>query len=334
MKKIIALALSAALIVSLGACAGKETAGGAHGKKVVWKLSFLSAPDHPEAQTLNWLSDEFLKATDGRIRIEVNPNALLGDQKETLESLEMGVIQMAVVGNAIVEQVDPDFTAIGLPGEYKSIAHQKKVFTSNILDDLFKATGVNDFYVIAAMHAGVRNVYAKKPIRSPADLKGLKIRVQQAQSNIDMIKLMGGTPAPMSSSEVYTSIQTGVIDGAENNEVTYWDMKHYEVAPYYSYTRHFLSPDLLLINKAIYDKLSPADKTALDALVKAFIPKEFDAFIKSAEASKAKAKEHGATFIDDFDSTAFAKALEPLADKYLTTPERRAIYDKIQAMDN
>lgn len=222
----------------LTGCAKKEAEKGvsesrnaANVKTVTWKLAFNQSIEHPQARALVWLSEQFEKETGGAYRIEINPNELLGNQKEALESLQMGVIQMAMVANSIIEPMAADFSIIALPGLYSSVEHQQKTFESGVLDDLFKSTAQSDFYSLAGLHGGVRNVYGKKPIRSPAYIKGMKIRVMQSQLMLDTINAMGAVGVAMSQGEGYTAIQTGVLDGAENNEVTYWDLKQYEVAP-------------------------------------------------------------------------------------------------------
>ncbi|MDR0485210.1 MAG: TRAP transporter substrate-binding protein [Elusimicrobiota bacterium] len=326
MRKLAVFSVAAALAFAIVGCGG-----GSKPKTTVWKLAFNQTIDHPQAQALTWLGEEFYKATNGAYKIEVNPNELLGNQKEAFESLQNGVIQMAMLGNPIVEAVNPDFAVLALPGLYRSAEHQQAAYTSGILDDLFKSTVKNNFYTIAAVHAGVRNIYGKKPVRSPADLKGMKIRVQQSQLMIDVINAMGGIAVPMSQGEVYTAIQQGVLDGAENNEVTYFDLKQYEVAPVYSYTKHFMIPDILVINKDAYESLSPEHKAIFDKLIKETIAKAFSIFLEKANTSKKAAEEKGAKFIDDFDASVFTKNFAGVVNKTLNTPEKRKLYNDIKA---
>lgn len=136
-----------------------------------------------------------------------------------------------------MENVNSDFAVLGLPYAYDSVEHQKKVFTSGILDEVFESTSANKFNVMAAFTAGSRCVDTDKPIHTPEDLEGYKIRVMESPTCISMLNDMGGVATPMSQGEVYTAIQQGTIEGGENNEVTYADLKHYEVAPYLLYTK-------------------------------------------------------------------------------------------------
>jgi tripartite ATP-independent transporter DctP family solute receptor len=324
-KKIVLCCLAAVLALVLVSCGGKKE------KTTVWKLAFNQTIEHPQAQALLWLSDEFYKATDGAYRIEVNPSEILGNQKEAFESLQNGVIQMAMLGNPILEAVNADFAVLALPGLYSSIEHQQAAYTSGVLKELFSATVKNNFYTLAAVHAGVRNVYAKKPVRSPADLKGLKIRVQQSQLMIDVLNAMGAIAVPMSQGEVYTAIQQGVLDGAENNEVTFFDLKQYEVAPVYSYTKHFMIPDILVINKDTYDSLSPEHKEIFDKLIVETIAKAFSIFLEQVNKAKEGAAAQGATFVDDFDSSVFAKNFTAVVKKTVNTPAKTKLYEAIKA---
>ncbi|MDR2772613.1 MAG: TRAP transporter substrate-binding protein [Elusimicrobiota bacterium] len=325
MKKLLLGVMTFMLAFAVISCGGS----GSGSKTTVWKLAFNQSIEHPQAQGLLWLSDQFFKETNGAYRIEVNPNELLGNQKEAFESLQNGVIQMAVLGNPIVEAVNPDFAVLALPGLYRSIEFQQEVYTNGTLNELFATTTKNNFYTLAAVHAGVRNVYAKKPVRSPADLKGMKIRVQQSQLMIDVINAMGAIAVPMSQGEVYTAIQQGVLDGAENNEVTFYDLKQYEVAPVYSYTKHFMIPDILVINKETYESLSPEHKAIFDRLVKETIERIFANFIDRVTNAKEEAISKGATFIDDFDSSIFNKNFVDVISKTVNTPSKKKLYDSI-----
>ncbi|MDR3049903.1 MAG: TRAP transporter substrate-binding protein [Elusimicrobiota bacterium] len=328
MKKSIALAVAVALSFALMACGG-----GNKKKEIVWKLSFNQSEQNPQARGLKWLSDEFYKATNGKYRIEINHNELLGNQKDSFELLQRGAIQMAMLGNPVVEAAASDFGLLALPGLYTSIEHQEAVFTSGILNDLFASTKEKKFLVLSAIHGGIRNVYAKKPVRSPADLKGMKIRVMQSQSMIDVLNAMGAVAVPMSQGEVYAAIQQGVLDGAENNEVTYNDLKQYEVAPIYSYTRHFMMPDLLVINTDAYASLTPEEKVIFDKLVVEAINRTFALFQEQVAKAKIEAADKGAKYIDDFDSSVFAKGFAGITNKFISQNSvRKDLYDKIKAL--
>ena len=167
-----------------------------------------------------------------------------------------------------------------LPYMFTSVEQQKKVVNDPaVVGKLYNSIADKGIVVLAAFHGGVRNVYLKKgPVKEPADLAGLKVRVMQSDTNIKMLNMMGGSGISMGQGEVYTAIQTGVLDGGENNEIVFSSLKQVEVAPYYSYTRHLMMPDYLVINTAVYNKL-PADvKTIFDEELKKAVDTEYALF--------------------------------------------------------
>ncbi|MEA4941621.1 hypothetical protein SDC9_79939 [bioreactor metagenome] len=249
-----------------GSAAASSSAASSAGAKVgqtVLKCSFNQSIDNPEAQTVVELSDKLYDATEGRYSIEVYPNEQLGAQKESLELVESGAVEMAIVANSMVENVNPDFAIIGCPYVYDSVEHQQKVFQSGALDDLYATTESAGFSVLAAYSLGPRCVYGKKPVTSPADLAGMKIRVMQSDTMVQMMNKMGGVGTPMGQGDVYSAIQAGTLDGAENNIITYTDLKQYEVAPYFSETNHLMIPDELIINTNLLKGMSEDDQKAL-----------------------------------------------------------------------
>ena len=250
-----AAAMAAALALT-GCAAGDGTSGknnakdgGAKAEKT-FKLAFNQQPNHPQFVALDAMGERLKKRTNGKYDVEVFPNESLGTQKDTIELVKAGTIEMAMVAAPLMESFNKDFIVFNLPFTFDSQEHQRK--TTNdpaIVSELYSSLDSQGLHVLGSFHGGVRNMYtSKKPIITPADLKGLKIRVIESDTNIEMMKLMGGSPAPMGMGEVYTAIQSGVLDGAENNELTYASVKHAEVAKFYSYTRHLMLPDYLLFN--------------------------------------------------------------------------------------
>ena len=297
----LALATSAlAVSMLVTGCGGdsKSPNAGTPGKQTVLKVSFNQSENHPQFKALTEMSKKLEAETKGAYKLDIQPNELLGNQKDSFELVQAGTIQMAMVANSIVENVNKDFAVIGLPYVYDSQEHQKKVFTSGILKELFASTSKNNFEVLTAFTAGARSVYTDKAITSPEDLKGYKIRVMQSSTMIKMLGAMGGVGTPMGQGEVYTAIQQKTINGGENNEITYADLKHYEVAPVFSYTRHLMVPDLLIINSASY-KAMPADvRKIFDKLVIETTHREFELWDKQIDSARKTAMDKGAKFID------------------------------------
>ena len=221
---------------------------------------------------------------------------------------------MSVVGNPVVESFNKDFAVIGLPYLYDSLEHQKKVFLSGVLDPLFESTASSGFEVIGAFTAGARCLYTDKPMTKPEDLKGYKFRVMQSDTMKKMVDYMGGVGTPMGQGEVYTAVQQGVIEGGENNEVTYVDLKHYEIAPYLSYTNHLMVPDLIIINEDLYKGMTPENRKIFDDLMYKTIENEFEIWNDNVEAAKKVATENGAKFIE-VDIKPFQERVKPLQEE-------------------
>lgn len=296
------------------------------------KISFNQSDKHPQYQALQEFGEQLFQATEGRYKVNVFPNELLGDQRASLELVQNGAIQMAVVANPLVENYDKTFAVLGIPYVYANTQHQEKVFTSGILDDLFASTQKFGFEVLTAYTAGARSLYTKgSPIQTKEELKGKKIRVLQSDTMIKMLACMGGTGVPMNQGEVYTAIQQGVLDGAENNEITYADLKQYEVAPYFSRTAHLRVADLLVVSDLFLSTMPSQDQATLKRLAKESTKREFELWNAQIQKAEELAKSKGATFVD-VDTTAFQQSCQVLQNELIKTPQQKALYEKIIAL--
>lgn len=296
MKKKWILALGM-LAITAAACTGCSEKNSQLDGGII-RIAYNQATTHPHYQALERAGEKFEEQTGGRYKFLIYPNEVLGDQRATLELIQNGAIQMAIVNNAMVENYNKDFSVLGLPYVFDSQDHQKEVFTSGILDPLFESTKQEGFEVMAAYTAGSRNVYMDKPVTKPEDLAGRKIRVMESPTMVAMMKYMGGIGTPMSQGEVYTAIQQGVLDGGENNEITYVDLKHYEVAPYFSKTQHVMIPDLVIAESAYLERMKPEDRELLTKLLLESVEDEFQLWNEQIETAKETAVEHGVTFVD------------------------------------
>ncbi len=293
------------------------------------KAAFNQSNKHPQYIALQDFGKKLEAETDGRYKVSIFPNELLGDQRAALELVQTGSIQMAVVANPLVENYDRTFSVIGLPYIYTGPAHQEKVFTSGMLDELFASTKKFGFEVLTAYTAGARSMYTKGgAVNNIADMKGQKIRVMQSDTMIKMLSCMGGTGVPMGQGEVYSAVQQGVLDGAENNEITYSDLKQYEVAPHFSATRHLMVPDLVVISSDFMDTMSKQDQATLKKLIKESTVEEFAVWNDQVEKAKANATANGATFTE-VDIKPFQESCKVLQDEIVKTPAQKALYEKV-----
>lgn len=301
-------------------------------KTQVLKIAFNQSEKHPQYKALAEFGEKLKEQTNGAYKLEIAPNALLGDQRATAELVQSGTIQMAVVANPILENFNKDFAVIGLPYVYDSQDHQKEVFTSGVLSELFNSTESNGFVAVGAFTAGSRNIYTDKPVKTPEDLAGYKIRVMESATMKKMVDLMGGVGTPMAQSEVYTAVQQGVLNGGENNEVTYADLKHYEIAPYFSRTQHLMVPDLIIINNDIYNAMSEENKTIFKNLMNETVESEFAAWNENVDKAIKLATENGATFVD-VNIKPFQENVKPLQDEVANSSETaKKLYDAIREL--
>lgn len=310
--------------------ADTAAADGAKVGQTVLKCAFNQSSSNPEYDTLMKLSDDLYDATEGRYSIEVYPDAQLGNQGETLEQCTMDALDMTLVANPEIEKYVPDFAILGTPYVYDSIEHQQKVFESGKLDDLFATTRDHGFVILSAYSLGARNVYTRdKAIETPEDLKGMKIRVMNSETCIAMMNAMGGVGTPMAQNDVYSGIQTGTLDGAENNIITYVDLVQYEVAPYYNYTGHLMVPDELCINAKVFDSMSAEDQEALKKCAAESISYMFNLCAEQRADFEAKAAEHGAIFTQS-DVAAFQALCQDLInDTANKTEMSKSVYEAI-----
>ncbi|WP_428945330.1 TRAP transporter substrate-binding protein [Pantoea sp. FN060301] len=323
-KSLLASALVATFILT--GCNDEK----AENSTVILKTAFNQSENNPQYKALEDFSQKLETETKGKYKLEIHPNELLGDQRASLELVQSGAIQLAVVANPLVENFNKNFAVLAMPYIYDNPEHQRKTFTSGILDDLFSSTTTNGFEVLTAYTAGARSMYTKgAAVQTPEEMNGKKIRVMQSDTMIKMLNCMGGTGVPMGQGEVYSAIQQGVLDGAENNEITYNDLKQYEVAPFFSNTRHVMVADLLVVNNSFLENMSPEDQTTFRRLAKASTEVEFDMWNQALDAAKKNATSHGATFTD-VDIKPFQARCDKLQSQLLTTPEQKAIFQKIR----
>lgn len=336
--KVLGLSAAALGMTACGGSASTGTAAGgstASGKAATWRMAFVQTEDHPQYQVMLEFSEKFREATGGRYDIQLFPNETLGDQRSTLEQVRSGTIEMTIVNNTHPGSVSDYFKTFDIPFVFEDLPEAMRFMTGSPMMDTIKADTVQYGFDIAAyMPAGTRSMYtANKAIHSVADMKGLKIRTMESDTYTKMMECFGGNATPMSLGELYTAMQSGVVDGAENNEVTYVNSKHYEVAPYWSQTNHLIVPDWLLINHDIYAGLSEEDRAVFDELcawATAEVSTRWDANVAELMASLDTSK---VTVTTDVDVQSFVDAVKPLHDELCASNSKIAeVYEAIQEM--
>ena len=268
-----------------------------------------------------------------KYEVQLYPNELLGGQTKAIELTQTGAIDFTIAGTPNLEIFADVYEVFSMPYLFDSEEVYKSVMQdTEYMENVYASTDEAGFRVVTWYNAGTRNFYGKSPIRTPEDLKGKKIRVQQSPASVEMVKAFGAAAAPMGFGEVYTAIQQGVIDGAENNELALTNNKHGEVAKYYSYNKHQMVPDMLVANLKFLNSLSPEDYQVFKEAAALSTEVEMEEWDKSIEeAKKIATDEMGVEFID-VDVEAFKEKVLPLHESMLQENEKiRDLYDHIQA---
>jgi len=227
----------------------------------VLKLAHSLDVQSPVHRSMVYMAKRLQAISGGKMRIDIYPDGQLGAERELIELLQIGSLAMTKVSTSPLEGFVPEMKIYSLPYLFKNEAGLWKVLNGKIGKELLLAGQKYYLRGLCYYDAGSRSFYTKsKPILKPSDLKGLKIRVQKSATSFDMIRAMGGSPTPISWGELYTALQQGVVDGAENNPPSFYFSKHYEVCPYYSLDEHTMVPDVVLISTHIWQKLTPQEQ--------------------------------------------------------------------------
>lgn len=327
MKKLTALAFGIAVAVSLTGC------GSLTGGKRIIRVSHAQSETHPEHLGLLAFKEYVEEKLGDKYEVQIFPNELLGSAQKAIELTQTGAIDFVVAGTANLETFADVYEIFSMPYLFDSEEVYKSVMQdTEYMENVYASTDEAGFRVVTWYNAGTRNFYGKSPIRTPEDLKGKKIRVQQSPASVEMVKAFGAAAAPMGFGEVYTAIQQGVIDGAENNELALTNNKHGEVAKYYSCNKHQMVPDMLVANLKFLNSLSPEDYQVFKEAAALSTEVEMEEWDKSIEeAKKIATDEMGVEFID-VDVEAFKEKVLPLHESMLQENEKiRDLYDHIQA---
>lgn len=299
----------------------------------VFNVAYNQGTNSPEYAMLEKISEDLYAATNGRYSLELFPDAALGSQTQTLEMVMDGSVDMTVVSNIVIEAYSPDFSILGTPCIYDSITHQERVFTSgnNALKALYGTTEDMGFTVLSSFTAGARNIYTRdKRVFSVNELEGMKIRVMNNNTYINAVNAMGAVPVAMAMGEVYTALQMGVVDGAENTICTYRDLVQYEVAPYYNLTCHLILPDHLAMSAEVLSSMSAEDQMILRNVCRDAIAYCYEEVAAQETAARAELESKGVA-VTETDTVAFrtrcAELISAAANQSSVTED---IYEMIQ----
>lgn len=314
------IALVALVVATLSACA---TTGAATSKDasvenpMVLQLAHNLAPTHVTGKAIDEFANLVEERSGGRITVEVFANGVLGSEGEVIEQLRAGVVDITRVGAPNLATYNDGYHAFGLPFIFDDQDHYYATMDSPEMREFFDSSLDDGFITLTYYTSGARSFYtADTPIRTPEDLKGLKIRIQDMASQADMMVALGGTPVVLPFGDIYTSLQTGIIDGAESNETALTSSSHGEVSKVFSYDEHSMIPDVMLISSATWESLSPEDQELLIAVADESTQNHKVAWEEEIKTAIEGAKEMGVEFVEDVDREAFQEATAEMNEKY------------------
>jgi len=325
MRRLIVYVLVGTILV-----AGTTACKGLRDKRYL-KLAHTLPPDHPVHNAMVFMADRCAELSEGKMEIEIYPSEQLGSEQQCVELLQIGSLAITKVSAAVMESFTDDYKVLGLPYIFRDSSHAVKVLDGEIGQELLLST--QDRYIrgLCFYDAGSRSFYSiDKPILDPSDLKGMKIRVMKSKTAMDMVKALGGSPTPISYGELYTALQSGVVDGAENNPPSFYTSHHYEVCKHYSLDEHTAVPDVLIISQHIWEKLNEDERRWLQQAATESVAVERRLWAESVKKSLEEVQKAGVTIYYP-DKAVFAEKVQDMYESYRS---QERIYNYIQRIQS
>jgi tripartite ATP-independent transporter DctP family solute receptor len=298
-----------------------------------FRVADTQSEDYPTVQALELMARLVEERTEGRHRLRVFHSRQLGEEKDTIEQTRVGAIDLNRTNVAPIGSLIPSVNALALPFLFRSFDHLHKVLDGEIGDEILAGFQRHGFVGLSFYDSGSRSIYnSVRAIRSLADMKGLRIRVQQSELMVGMIKALGAEPVELPYGQVTTGLATGLIDGAENNWPSYVTTNHYKLAPYYTLTEHTMGPEVLVMSLRAWESLSPEDRQVFRGAAR-----ESSSFMRKVwtgleERSRRQARDAGNTIVSSFDRRPFEEAVSMIYPKTMTDPDLRQLVERIRQM--
>lgn len=295
-----------------------------------FRASDIQPEDYPTVLAIKFMGERLKALSGGKHSIRVYPSGSLGGEKETIEQTKIGALAMVRVNVGAMNNVCSETIVPTMPFLFRSKEHMHKVLDGAVGDEILKACEKQGLVGLAFYDSGARSIFtAKKPVRSFADMKGMKVRVQQSDLWVSMLEAMGANATPMPMGEVYTGLKTNLIDAAENNYPTYESSRAFEVAKYFSKTEHSMAPEIVLFSKRSFDKLSPQEQGWIRQAAKESVPYMRRLWAEREAQSLALVKAGGAEIIE-IDKAPFQAAMRPVYDKFITDAKLKDLVKRVQ----
>ncbi|MCB1370442.1 MAG: TRAP transporter substrate-binding protein [Rhodobacteraceae bacterium] len=320
-------------VLGLTAAAGMAVTAAA--ADMEWRGWNIHPDGYPNTVGMAKFAELVAEKTDGRVSLEMYNSGTLGSQPDAIEQVRIGALEVGNFNLGPIGPIAPAANVVSLPFIFKDEDHMHRVLDGEGGKAIAEGMAEQGLVVLAWYDAGARSFYnTKKPIATPADVEGMKVRVMNNDLYSGMIEQLGGNPSPMAFAEVYQSLKTGVVDGAENNWPSYESTGHFEVAGYYSLSEHLIIPECVCINADVYNSLSEEDQAAVRAAAEESAVLQRQLWAERSEASKEKVIAAGVEFNEIPDKAPFQEAMKPVYDAYLAgNPDLKPLVELIQNTD-
>lgn len=297
-----------------------------------FRLAESHPADYPTTLGDKKFAELVNQKTNGRIKIEVFPSSQLGEEKAVIEQVQLGAIEFTRVSTGPLAEFNKAFGVFSLPYIFENEEHEWNFLNGPDAQKLLEGLSDSKFMGLSYYDSGARSFYTRKPVTSIEDLKGMKIRVIQNKVNIDLMQALGASATPMPYGDVFNALQTGVIDGAENNWPSFYTSKHYEQAKNFIMDAHQRVPEVLMASKVTWDKLSDADKQAIKEAAMESVAYQREQWKKFEKEAEDKVRAAGVTVTDVSDLKPWQEAVKPMIEKYRS--DYKEVLDAIEKAKN
>ncbi|QJR14623.1 TRAP transporter substrate-binding protein [Usitatibacter palustris] len=323
--------MSLMLRTAIAACALAATAAAPLATARDFRSAEVHPKDYPTTLAVDQMGETLKKNSGGKLALRVYANGALGTEKDTIEQLKIGALDMTRINVAPLNSVVPETIIVGLPFLFRSVEHMRKVLDGPIGEEILAAMESQGLVGLAFYDSGARSFYTvKKPVKSMADLKGMKVRVIQSDLFVAMVQALGANATPMPYGEVYTALKTGIVDAAENNWPSYESSRHFEAAKYYNLSEHSLVPEMLVFSKKVWDGLSKDEQAQIRKAAKESVPYMRKLWDEREVKSRAIVEKAGIQVVPIANKQEFIDAMKPVYEKFASTPKLKDLVKRIQ----
>ncbi len=313
-----------------GALAAPMLAGRAQAQTVTLRAADIHPDGYPTVEAVKHMGRLAEERSGGRLKIQMFHSRQLGEEKDTLEQTRFGVIDLNRINLSPLNNLAPPTQVPGLPFLFRDTAHMHRVMDGPIGEEILGALSPHGLVGLCFYDSGARSFYTRaRPVRAPQDLRGMKIRVQQSDMWVAMMRAMGANATPLPFGEVYSALQTGVVDGAENNWPSYHSTRHFEVAKFYSLTEHSMSPEVLVASKRSFDRLSRDNQQVLRQAAKDSVPFMREQWARTEQEAR-RAVEAGGAQVSEANKEAFTRAVQPVYDQFVRDAKLKALVERVR----